>query len=109
MPRTDEDMEGVITESGGHFYLETSRGSFFSDAIVSRYIYVKSGLNAGHPYKVIDVVSPNKVELEQPSSPHSYGGSPPPDVVADTNVYWQLRGSPDQMDLIERPLQIAIS
>lgn len=109
MPLIDEDEEAVVTESGGHFYLTTAYG-FFTDAVLERYIVILSTLNpTGHPYRVIDVVSPNKVELAQPSSPHSFSGSPPPDLVADTGVFWQLRGSPDHLDLIERPLQIAIN
>lgn len=100
-PRSDEPVDGEIYTASSKWFLRSPSGNFRSHH-VGRYLYVEKTLNPGCHYRIVDVPHVYEVELEQLVAPR-------PLLVAETGVMWQLRGGSEQLDLVERPLQIAIS
>jgi len=100
-PRSDEPVDGEVYESGSSWYLKSPSGNFKAHH-VGRYLYVEKTLNPGYHYRIVSVPNTYTVELEQLTVPQ-------PPLVAEGSVMWQMRGGSNHLDLVERPLQIAIS
>jgi hypothetical protein len=94
--QSEEPSDGEIYTTSGKWYLKTGSGMFRA-IFEGRYVRIRNAVNPGNNgyHRINTVIAMHTVEL---------GTS----LTAESNLCWRLEGAPDQMDLVERPLEIRV-
>jgi len=93
-----EPKDATVSLSGSDWHLVSPSANFLL-SMVGRYIYLVA---LGYTYRIDEVVSLHEVILAQRPAAETQ-------LTALSDAHWKLQGNPESPDLIERPLQIAIS
>lgn len=95
--QSDEPEDGRFFISGPNTVFE-SANAIVRPGHVGRYIHVKDAVNGANNKRhlITGVLSMSQVVVE--AGP-----------IAETDLHWRLEGSQQQMDLVERPLQITVT
>lgn len=73
-----------------------SASAIFRDRDLDRYIYVTGSASNDGWHRIKEIVSMSEIRLDTT-------------LVNETDLHWRIEGSPEQMDLIERPVQITVT
>jgi hypothetical protein len=94
---SEEPRDGELVPWGSRAYLQSASAQFRSRH-KDRRIRVVDAVNPSNNrlYKIVEIIDMTRAVLFET-------------VIAETNVHWRMEGAEGQMDLVERPLQIAVS
>jgi hypothetical protein len=94
---SEEPTDGRFFDVGAGLTFE-SPSAIFRTRHTGRYIHVKDATNGANNkrHRITEVVSMSQAKVE-------------PGAVVESDLHWRLEGTEQQMDLVERPLQIRIT
>lgn len=99
---SEEPSDGVLVGSGTAVTSLTTPSGMFLPRHVGRYVRIADATNSVNNgrHRIQAVISPSQITVV-----NATGGV----FIGESGIHWRMEGTQAQMDLVERPLQIAIS